>query len=132
MGMVDVSNLVNFYDGRVRIVSPQGHEVARFRPAEYSDYIAEHTEPWSYAKFCYLKPLGWTGFREGEDSAVFSVAPLARLNVSDGFTTPLAQQEYQRFYATLGPRPVHHTLATHWARVIEMLHAGGTPQRTCA
>jgi F420-non-reducing hydrogenase large subunit len=26
-------------------------------------------------------------------------------------------------YETLGGKPVHHTLATHWARVIEMLYA---------
>ena len=37
--------------------------------------------------------------------------------------TPLAQAEYERFYETLGGKPVHHTLATHWARLIELLYA---------
>jgi F420-non-reducing hydrogenase large subunit len=37
--------------------------------------------------------------------------------------TPLAQQEYERFYATLGRKPVHQHLATHWARLIELLYA---------
>jgi F420-non-reducing hydrogenase large subunit len=37
--------------------------------------------------------------------------------------TPLAQEEYERMYATLGGKPVHHTLATHWARLIELLYA---------
>ena len=37
--------------------------------------------------------------------------------------TPKAQAEYERFYTTLGGKPVHHTLATHWARVIELLYA---------
>ena len=37
--------------------------------------------------------------------------------------TPLAQAEYERFYDTLGGKPVHHTLATHWARLIELLYA---------
>jgi F420-non-reducing hydrogenase large subunit len=37
--------------------------------------------------------------------------------------TPLAQAEYQRFYEVLGGKPVHHTLATHWARLIELLYA---------
>jgi len=32
--------------------------------------------------------------------------------------TPLAQQAYEKYIATLG-KPVHHTLANHWARVIE-------------
>ena len=37
--------------------------------------------------------------------------------------TPLAQEYYEKFYATLGGKPVHHTLATHWARLIELLYA---------
>ena len=37
--------------------------------------------------------------------------------------TPLAQAEYEKFYETLGGKPVHHTLATHWARLIELLYA---------
>ena len=27
------------------------------------------------------------------------------------------------FYETLGGKPVHHTLATHWARLVELLYA---------
>jgi F420-non-reducing hydrogenase large subunit len=45
------------------------------------------------------------------------------LNAADGMATPLAQAEYRRFYDTLGGKPVHHTLATHWARLIELLYA---------
>ena len=37
--------------------------------------------------------------------------------------TPLAQAEYVKFYDALGGKPVHHTLATHWARLIELLYA---------
>jgi F420-non-reducing hydrogenase large subunit len=37
--------------------------------------------------------------------------------------TPLAQAEYEKLYATLGGKPVHATLATHWARIIELLSA---------
>jgi F420-non-reducing hydrogenase large subunit len=123
MGMVDEHNRVNFYDGAIRVVAPDGGRFARFAPAEYLDYVAEHVEPWSYMKFCYLKPVGWKGFAEGADSGVYSVAPLARLNVADGLATPLAHQAYQRFFSTLGGKPVHHTLANHWARVIELLYA---------
>ena len=123
MGMVDGGNHVSFYDGDIRVISPEGEPVALFRPDQYADYLGEHTEPWSYAKFTYLKTPGWTGFHDGADSGALCVAPLARLNVSDGMATPLAQQEYERFYETLGPKPVHHTLATHWARVIELMQA---------
>ena len=37
--------------------------------------------------------------------------------------TPLAQAEFEKFYATLGGKPVHQRLATHWARLIELLYA---------
>jgi F420-non-reducing hydrogenase large subunit len=80
-------------------------------------------EPWSYVKFPYLKKLGWKGFTEGPESGIYRVAPLARLNASDGMATPLAQAEYERMYDTLGAKPLHNTLAYHWARLIEALYA---------
>ncbi len=123
MGLVDENNKVNFYDGRIRVVDPVGKEYAKFAPQQYLDFVAEHVEPWSYVKFCYLKPVGWKGFVDGADSGIYSVAPLARLNVSDGMATPEAQKAYEEFYSVLGGKPVHHTLANHWARVIEMLQA---------
>lgn len=123
MGMVDDQNRVTFYDGMLRVVSPSGQEVARFAPKHYLDFVAEHVEPWSYMKFCYLKPVGWKGFVDGPESGIYAVAPLARLNVASGMATPLAQQAYQRMYDTLGGKPVHHTLGNHWARVVELLYA---------
>ena len=123
MGLVDDANRVNFYDGKIRVVSPDGKEVAKFAAHEYLEHVAEHVEPWSYVKFCYLRQVGWKGFTDGADSGIFSVAPLARLNVSDGMATPLAQDAYDKFFETLGGKPVHHTLANHWARVVELLYA---------
>jgi F420-non-reducing hydrogenase large subunit len=123
MGMVDQANRVNFYDGSVRVVTPEGKEWKKFAAERYLDYIAEHVEPWSYVKFAYLKPLGWKGFTEGSESSVYCVAPLARLNAAEGMATPLAQEAYQQYFAALGGKPVHHTLANHWARVIELLYA---------
>jgi F420-non-reducing hydrogenase large subunit len=49
--------------------------------------------------------------------------PLSRLNAADGMATPLAQEHYEKFYETLGGRPVHQRLATHWARLIELLYS---------
>jgi F420-non-reducing hydrogenase large subunit len=37
--------------------------------------------------------------------------------------TPVAQAEYEKMYSTLGGRPVHSTLAFHWARLIELMYA---------
>jgi len=132
MGMVDKDNKVNFYEGDLRVVDPEGKETARFKPADYLDHIAERTESWSiaerteswsYLKFPFLKKVGWKGLVDGKDSGVYRVNSLARLNVADGMATPLAQAEYERMFATLGGKPVHATLAFHWARLIEILYA---------
>jgi F420-non-reducing hydrogenase large subunit len=123
MGMVDADNKANFYDGDLRVVDPDGRETARFPGNRYLDYIAEHVEPWSYIKFSFLKEVGWKGFTDGADSGIFAVAPLARLNAADGMATPAAQEAYDQFYATLGGKPAHHTLATSWARLIELLYS---------
>ena len=123
MGLVDKNNHVNFYDGQLRVVDPEGKEFAKFNGRDYKDHISEHVEKWSYVKFPFLKNVGWKGFVDGKDSGVYRVAPLARLNASDGMATPLAQKEYEFMYDTLGGKPVHHTLAFHWARVVELLYA---------
>ncbi len=123
MGLVDEDNKVNFYDGDIRVVDPEGKEFAKFKSREYLNHIEEHVEPWSYIKFPYLKDVGWKGFVDGKDSGVYRVAPLARLNASDGMATPLAQVEYEKMYDILGGKPVHNTLAYHWARLVELLYA---------
>jgi F420-non-reducing hydrogenase large subunit len=123
MGLVDEHNNVNFYDGKIRVVTPSGRQHSIFAPQDYLDHVAERVEPWSYVKFCYLKDVGWNGFEDGEESGIYSVAPLARLNASDGMATPLAQAAREQYFETLGGKPVHHTLANHWARVVELLYA---------
>ena len=123
MGLVDRNNKVNFYDGLLRVVDPNGKEFAKFRAQEYLDHIREHVEPWTYVRFSYLKKVGWKGFVDGEESGVFRVAPLARLNASGGMATPLAQEAYEKMYEVLGGKPVHSTLAFHWARLVEALYA---------
>ena len=123
MGTVDENNKVNFYDGKVRVVDPQGKEFVKFGPEEYLDVIEEHVEPWTYVKMPYLKKVGWKGLTAGPDSGIYRVGPLGRLNASDGMATPVAQAEYERMYKTLGGKPVHATLAFHWARLIELMYA---------
>jgi F420-non-reducing hydrogenase large subunit len=123
MGLVDDKNKVNFYDGQIRVVDPDGKEYAKFKVQNYLDHIREHVEPWTYVRFSFLKNVGWKGFVDGKGSGVFRVAPLARLNASDGMATPLAQAAYEKMYSTLGGKPVHSTLAFHWARLVEALYA---------
>ena len=130
MGTVDENNQANFYDGDIRVVGPDGQELVKYPPQDYADHVAERVEPWSYLKFPYLKDVGWNGFVDGKDSGVYCCTPLSRLNASDGLATPKAQEHYERFYETLGSEklngrytPVHHRLATHWARLIELLYS---------
>lgn len=123
MGTVDENNHINFYDGMVRVTDQDGNEYAKFHPSEYLDHIAERVEPWTYLKFPYLKNVGWKGLVDGKDSGVYKATPLSRCNASDGMATPLAQEQYQKMYDTLGGKPVNATLATHWARLVELLYA---------
>jgi len=130
MGTVDDQNRLNFYDGRVRVVDPDGREVLKYDVAEYATHIAERVEPWTYLKFPFLRKPGWKGFVDGEGSGVYCATPLARLNVSDRLATPLAQEQFEKFSDAFGANPaggrrppVHHRMATHWARLIELLYA---------
>jgi len=123
MGLVDENNKVNFYDGKVRVVDTNGKELYKYAAPDYLDYVEERMEPWSYLKFPYLRKIGWKGFVDGQDSGVYQATPLSRLNASDGMATPVAQQEYEAMYSTLGGKPVHATLAMHWARLVELIYS---------
>jgi F420-non-reducing hydrogenase large subunit len=121
-GLVDESGRVNFYDGKIRAVDPRGNEVALFDAADYLDHIAERVVPWSYLKLPYLKNVGWEGITDGMSSGVYRVNSLARLNVASSMATPKAQEAYERLYTHFDQKPVHHTLAFHWARLVENLY----------
>jgi len=130
MGTVDQNNHVNFYDGMIRVTDPEGKEFVKYEAKDYAQHIAERVEPWSYLKFPYLKGVGWKGLVDGMDSGVYCATPLSRLNASDGMATPKAQEHFEKMYETLGSKkingrykPVHFRLATHWARLVELLYA---------
>lgn len=125
VGLVNEKNEMNFYDGRIRIVDPDGNEVVRFVAKDYLKYLQERVEPWSFMKTVYLRDSGLKGLTltEGLENGIYRVGPLARLNASVGMATPLANAEYKRMFSILGGKPVHYTLAYHWARVIEILYA---------
>jgi F420-non-reducing hydrogenase large subunit len=130
MGTVDGNNHINFYDGMIRVVDPEGKEFVKYHARDYAQHVAERVEPWSFLKFPYLKGVGWKGFVDGMDSGVYCCTPLSRLNAADGMATPKAQEAFDKFYETLGSKkvngryqPVHFRLATHWARLVELLYA---------
>ena len=123
MGLVDEQNKVNFYDGKVRVVDTKGKELYKYAAEQYLDFVEERVEPWTYLKFPYLKKIGWKGFTDGQESGVYQATPLSRLNAADGMATPVAQQEYDFMFKTLGGKPVHATLAMHWARLVELIYS---------
>ena len=83
---------------------------------DYLDYIREEVRSWSYMKFPYIHSLG-------KEKGWYRVGPLARLNNCDFIDSPLAEKERQEFMELGGGRPVHSTMAYHWARLIEILHS---------
>jgi F420-non-reducing hydrogenase large subunit len=132
MGLVDENDAPNFYDGTVRVVDFEGHEICRYAPTEYADYVAEHVETWTYLKFPYLKQRGWKGFVEGIDTSLYCATPLARLNVAERMATPRAQEAFEELFTTLGGHPSRALLANHWARLVEMVQNAETLQQCCA
>ena len=113
MGLVNDNNQPDFYDGKIRVVNQSGNEVIKFGIQDYTNHIAEHVEPWSWVKFPYLKKVGWKGLVDGENSGIYRVAPLARMNVCESISTKEAEAERKVMYETLGGKPVHNTLAYH-------------------
>src|SRR5665647_2536646 len=82
----------------------------------YWDVIFEDVKTWSYMKFPFLRSLG-------PEQGWYRVGPLTRVTQSDFIPTPLANQARMSFLAFNGGSAASATLGTHWARLIEMLHA---------
>jgi len=120
LGTVTKDDTMDLYDGHLRMMQADG-SYEDFEYAEYTDYIAEHTEPWTYMKFPYMKKAAGFSMDLGNPQGIYRTNTLARMNVCDRLATPLAQQEFEEFRKTFG-RPVQFTLLYHWARLIELLY----------
>ena len=125
MGLVNDKDQFEIHDGKVKVVNQKGEQTNLYDPYDYLDNIAEASEPWSYEKFPYLKKPGYKGLVDGPDSGLYRASPLSRLNVCKEMPTPLAQDalvEYRGILKDAGVEgPCQFTLATHWARIIEMI-----------
>jgi NAD-reducing hydrogenase large subunit len=98
-------------------VDAQGQKIFdRMAPADYVSHIQEEVRPWSYMKFPFIRSLG-------PERGWYRVGPLARLNVCDRIDTPEAEAARQEFKALTGGKANNVTMAYHWARMIELLHA---------
>ncbi len=120
LGTVKADGTMDLYDGKLRMMDPEG-KYEDFEAKDYLDYISEHIEPWSFVKFPYNKKWGEFSMDPENPRGIYRVNTLARLNVADRISTPLAQAELEEFRATFG-RPVQATLLFHWARLIEILY----------
>ena len=122
LGTVDEQGGLNIYDGKLRLMRATG-EYTDFPVEEYTDYIGEHVEPWSYAKMPYAKT--WNeGFSMDLDQpkGIYRANTLARLNICDHIGTPKAQAALEEFRASFGRYP-QYTLLYHYARLIELIYA---------
>jgi NAD-reducing hydrogenase large subunit len=117
VSLVRSDGALDLYDGLLRAKDPEGRIIFdKVQPRDYLSVIREEVRPWSYMKFPFIHPLG-------KEKGWYRVGPLARLNNCDFIDTPLAEEERKEFLKLEKGRPVHATLAYHWARLIETLHA---------
>ena len=114
-GLVTPTDGWEHYDGLLKFIDASGKLVAVTGDhRDYGDYIGEAVESLSYLKSPFYRPLGYP-------SGIYRVGPLARLNISNGFDTPLAQAEFEVYCERAG-RPALSSFHYHWARLIEALH----------
>jgi len=122
IGTVDDDGALNLYDGKIRLMKPDA-TFTDFDVQDYTDYIGEHVEPFSYGKFPYAK--SWNeGFSMdlAQPRGIYRSNCLARINATDKMATPRAQAELEEFREKFG-RPAQATLLYHWARLIEEVYA---------
>ena len=124
LGTVTEDGALDFYDGKLRLMKPDG-SYDDFTYEQYTDFIGEWVEPWSYQKFPYAKKWGQLNLDLDNPTGVYRTNCLARINVADKMATPLAQVEFEEFRKAFG-RPAHYTLLYHYARLIELLQAAET------
>ncbi len=120
LGTVKEDGSLGLYDGKLRMMNADG-SYEDFKCEDYTDYISEHVEPWSYLKFPYAKKAGEFSMDLDNPNGIYRTNTLARINICDKIDTPLAQAELEEFREKFG-RPAHQTLLYHWARLIELLH----------
>jgi len=103
------------YEGRMRLMAPDGSSAGEWDVADYAAHIAEKPLAGSYANEPYLSALG-------PDAGRYRVGPLARINLADempGHRSDTLLDEFRRSFG----RPVHEVLAYHQARMIELVAA---------
>jgi NAD-reducing hydrogenase large subunit len=117
LSLVRSDGAMDLYDGNLRAIDARGEKIFdQVDCQDYAGYIAEEVRSWSYMKFPFIRSLG-------PEHGWYRVGPLARINTADFIDTPEAESERRQFAALTGGKPNNLTMAYHWARMIEQLHA---------
>jgi NAD-reducing hydrogenase large subunit len=117
LSLVRADGAMDLYDGVLRVRDANGRILFDgVSDQRYGDLIEEEVRSWSYMKFPHLRSLG-------RERGWYRVGPLARVQNCDFIPSERAEIERQAFVAWGQGEPVHATLAYHWARMVEMLHA---------
>lgn len=109
------NDALEFYNSKIRVINPEGTTTSEFAAQDYMEFLEEKSYEWTYAKFAYLKALGWP---EG----IVQVGSTARMNVNATATTEIANRELQEFKKKFGS-PAHATLLFDYARLIDLIYA---------
>ena len=116
LSLVRPDGALELYDGGLRAHDRDGEPIFDHAcDQDYGELLQEQVKPWSYMKFPFIAALG-------PEAGWYRVGPLARVNNCDFIDTPRAEAARRVFAAAGEGRPVQSVLATHWARLIELLH----------
>ncbi len=117
LSIVRADGAMDLYHGGLRAIDADGNRIFdHVDSRKYLDVLAEGVRSWSYMKFPYIKSIG-------PQDGWYRVGPLSRINTCDFIDTPEAEECRREFMELGGGGPVHVTMAYHWARMIELLHA---------
>ena len=105
------SNGVELYDGDLALADKDGRIIKEFSASHYLDVITEEERPFSYMKFPVHK-----------DGVKFRVGPLARLNISKKFATPVAQSLFSLMTSAY-IMPFQNSMLYHLSRAAEAMYA---------
>jgi len=96
------------------VMASDGSMVADgLREDDYSSFMAEAVEPWSYLKFPYIQALG-------PEAGSYRVGPLSRLNLCERIGSERADRELLELRQR-GGRVVTASFLYHLARLIEIV-----------
>jgi NAD-reducing hydrogenase large subunit len=117
LSLIRADGAMDLYHGNLRAIDATGKKIFdQVDYQKYLDYIAEEVRSWSYMKFPFIKSIG-------PEVGWYRVGPLARVNTAEFIDTPEAEAARKEFMGLTKGKPNNITMAYHWARMIELLHA---------